>query len=183
MKNLLKGSKCYLAGNLQAQSNEISVSWREDFKSKVKEMGIVTLSPLDKVFINFEKEGKGFREEMFKYLEEGNILEVHNRMKNVRRRDLAMIDFSSFVVVVLNSELPTFGTIEEMSVSQKQNKPIFIVVKPNLKKIPLWIAGMFKPECFFNTLEEVIDKLHKIDQDEEYISQENWRIFEKEYVL
>lgn len=179
--NILNKTRCYLAGNLQEEDPKFTVSWRAEFKQEAEKMGIVTLSPLDRVFINFELESPEFREKMFECLESGDMITVHEKMKAIRRRDLAMIDHSNFVVAVLNATLPTFGTIEELSFAQRANKPVFIVVTPNYTRIPLWLLGMFKPTVFYRRLRDVIDDLKSLDSGERDLNQEEWRIFSPEY--
>lgn len=181
--NLFNKTRCYLIGNLQSESEnwEYVVNWRKDFSEKVRDMGVITMSPLDKVFVNFKQESRIFQTEMLKLLEEGKLDEVHNEMKSVRRRDLAMIDHSNFIVGVLNAEKPTFGTVEELSFAVRANKPIFLVIQQGIKKVPLWIAGMLKPDSFYNSLDEVLNKLQAIDCGTIPITDENWRLFSDEY--
>lgn len=175
-------AKCYLFGNLQDISAEEAISWREYFTEQVKDMGIVCLNPLDKVFRNFRKEGKDFQNQMFDLLEKGDLLTVHQEMKAVRRRDLAQIDFSNCLVGVLNTEAKTYGVIEELSLAERSQKPIYLVVKPSIKRLPLWIAGMLPPACIYNNLDEVIQDLRDIDSGKKQISNDNWRIFEDQYL-
>ena len=179
---VLYKAKVYLFGNLQDISAEEAISWRKYFQDQVKGMGMVCLNPLEKVFRNFNKEGKDFQRRMFDLLEVGDLETVHQEMKAVRRRDLAQIDFSNCLVGVLNTEVRTFGVIEELSLGERSQKPIYLVVKPSIKKVPLWIAGMIKPSCLYSSLDDVINELRLIDSGDKEVSNDNWRLFEEEYL-
>ncbi len=179
---VLNKTKIYLAGNLQEIDRNEALNWREDFEAKVKPLGIVCLNPLKKVLKNFEVEDFGFTYWMKKLVRQGEFEEVHQKMKSIRRRDLGMIDFSQAVVANIDTTKFTAGTIEELSLAQRSNKKVFIVVSPDKSHIPLWILGMFEPQTFFNSLDEVVDELKKYNSGEKPIEQENWRIFEDNYV-
>jgi nucleoside 2-deoxyribosyltransferase len=180
IENNLRGTKVYCAGNLENENWQKALSWRESLKQELSKIGIVCLSPLDKVFKNFEKEGENLHTELKELIKKGDLEPVHQKMKSIRRRDLALIDRSDFVVCVLDVQKPTFGTIEELVLSEKQSKPVFIVVKGGA--IPLWLLAMFKPKYFYDSLEDVIIHLKKLDNGELPITDENWRIFEDKYL-
>lgn len=179
-KNILKGCKVYLCGPLQYENWDKAISWRDSTKLVLKDLGILPLSPLDKVFKNFEKEELNLHVKLNECLKNGDLQTVHTRMKQIRRRDLGLIDFSNFVICVFNPGVATVGTIEELSLSQRSNKPVFIACPKD--KISLWLLAMFPPSCFFNSLGDIIDHLYEINSGKIEISQEHWRIFENDYV-
>lgn len=179
-KGILKGTRVYLAGPLQYENWSKAISWRDSIKVDLKEMGIVPLSPLDKVFKNFEKEELGLHSKLNKLLKNGDLETVHQKMKSIRRRDLGLIDFSNFVICVFNPGVPTVGTIEELSLSQRSQKKVFIACERD--KIPLWLLAMFPPQCFFNSLEDIIKHLKLINNGKISISNQHWRIFENEFI-
>jgi len=180
--NLLYGAKTYLIGNLQAESMDFARQWREKFTEEMESIGVITMSPLDEVFINFKFESEGFREKMYACLERGDFETVHREFQAIRRRDLAMVDHSQFVTCVLNPTIPTFGTIEELAVAVRANRPIFLTLTSGKKTIPLWVAGMVKPECIFDSLDDIIIRLKAINDGSWPITNENWRIFKEEYL-
>ncbi len=112
----------------------------------------------------------------------GDLEWGHKKMKEIRRRDLAMVDNSTFIVAVINTAKPTYGSIEELTLAEKSNKPVFIVIKPSLKHIPLWLLGMFKPSCFYSSLQEVQNHLIRLDTGISPFDKKHWKIFEKKYV-
>jgi len=180
--NLLKGAKTYLIGNLQDENESFALNWRDKFTNDVKDMGIITMSPLDKVYINFPYECKGFREELFDKINNGKIDEVHKIFKDIRRRDLSMVDSSQFIVCILNTKIPSYGTIEELAVACRSNKPVFIHLVPENSRIPLWLLGMFRPSCFYKSVEDIISELRKYDSGEKELDTKYWKIFEPQYL-
>jgi len=182
MSNILHGTKTYLIGNLEKEDSSFTLAWRSKFINETKPMGIVCMSPLDHVFVNFPTERADNREYLINLREQGDLQSVHVAMKNIRRKDLAMVDHSTFVVGVLNTTIPGYGTIEELAVTQRANKPLFLVVHPSIKKVPLWIAGMFPPSCFYSSIDDVLVDLKKIDSGNVILNPKYWRIFDKQYI-
>ncbi len=156
--------------------------WREDFSEKVQDMGIITFSPLDHVFLNYEVEDKNFQDQIKAALQNGDYDFAHEQMKKIRSRDLYLCDISDFLVGVLNPKLPTFGTIDEIITSKRANKPVFLVVEGGYKNLPLWLCSYFKKEWVYNSLEEVIAVLRKIDSGEIVINSKYWRLVNKNYL-
>ena len=151
-------------------------------KAFCKMLNIICMSPIERVFSNFPVESPSLQSELKAKRKKGQLLQVHRKMKEIRRRDLSMIDHSNFVIIVLDTTRPTYGTIEELVVAEKSNKPVFIVVKPNLKHIPLWLLGMFKPNCFYRSLSHVKDALLSLDSGESKLEKKHWKIFDKKYI-
>jgi hypothetical protein len=179
----LWGSKCYLIGNLQNSDADFVKEWRANFSSRMRRLGIITMSPLDKVFVNFDTEDTSFHKILRARLEKGKFEEVHKEMQAIRRRDLAMVDHSNFIVGVLDVERPTYGTVEELSFVARANKPLFLVIKQGVHNTPFWLIGMFKAEVFFNSLEEVTGRLEDISSGKVPLTQEGWRVFDDRYIL
>lgn len=179
--NKLSLTKTYLAGNLEYISAKDAHAWRDDFKLFCNALGIVCMSPLEQVFANFPVESPESQASLKGSVRAGRLLRVHNKMKEIRRRDLSMVDHSTFVVAVINTTKPTFGTVEELVVAEKSNKPVFIVVSPSTKETPLWLLGMFKPYCFYNSIEEVKIAIKKLDSGRTRMDRKHWKIFSNKY--
>lgn len=181
MIDILKRARCYLIGNLESESLSFALDWRIRFAHEVKDMGIICLNPLEKMFSNFKEESFTFREEMFAALRDNDFDKVHKSMQEVRRRDLAAVDRSDFVVAYLNPLKPTFGSVEELSLAVSQNKHIFLVINGGKNKCPLWLAGMIKPKFLYNNLDEVILELRKINSGDMDADNEHWRLLNPEF--
>ena len=181
-RGLLYLEKVYLAGNLEHEDFTYAQGWRDYFKEQTKDLGLICLSPLDKIFINYEKEGKDLQVRLKQKLVDGDFLSVCETMRHVRSRDLACADIALFLVVVLNPKVPTFGTVDEIITSKRANRPVFLVI-PDLgfRGIPLWLASYFRPEWVYKCLDDVIIQLRKIDAGEVELNSKYWRILAPEF--
>jgi hypothetical protein len=181
-KGVLNGTKMYLAGNLQCESSIVAKNWRKKFAEDVAPLGIKCLNPLERVFKNFPIEGPEFHGQMFDCIKREDYFQVHKRMKDIRRRDLAMVDMSNAFVCVLNSKVPTYGSLEELSVAVRARKPVFLVIQPSMKDIPLWVLGMVTVEQIFENLDDVVQELHLINSGYRQLDNKYWRLFSEEYL-
>lgn len=180
--NTLRGSKCYLAGNLEFEDWNFSISWRTEFEERVAPLGIKVLSPLKSVFKNFPKEAKDFTLQLKAALAAGDYNFVHEQSKLIRSKDLNLCDIATFLVINLNPSKPTFGTIDELITASRAKKPIFLIIKGGYTNIPIWLAGYVKPEFVFNSLNDVIDELFRLDSlPNSCLNNKYWRLLEKEY--
>jgi hypothetical protein len=159
-------------------------SWRNYFKKEISPLNITCFDPYEKPYdshILGVDESDTIRDDCRKRIEEGDYDYVAKLFKNVRNLDLALCDKSDFIVMCLNPNVPTIGTIEELSVSVKMKKPVFMFVEGGKKKVPLWILGMIPHEFIFDTLDEVIQKLKDMDEGKVKIDPKYWRLLRKEY--
>jgi hypothetical protein len=179
MKNILKGTRVYLAGNIQYGCQLHNSSWREEFKQKVDHLGIRCLDPRKKMFKTFTEEDPNWVATMKILLERGEYEDVHRQAKEVRRRDLAAIDRSDFLVIKYKADVPTIGTIEEIVTASRANKPMFLIIDGGIKNMPIWLCAIFKHSSWiYESIDEVIETLEKINSGEQEISNEYWRILE-----
>lgn len=176
--DLLNGTKTYTIGNLQYASFDHAREWRQYLKDKLVPIGITVLSPLDKVFKNFPQEDEKMQDKLKKALENGDFNYVHNESKSIRARDLAMCDISTFLIAYLDVTKPTIGSIDEIITSKRSSKPVFLVIDGGYKKIPIWLASYFRPNWVYNSLDEVINILYKINNGKEEINNKYWKILE-----
>jgi hypothetical protein len=175
--NLLKNSNVYTIGHIQNECFKYATEWRKFLKEKLSPLGIKVLSPMDTVFRNFPAEDKDFQQHIKAELKAGNYSKVHQEMKVMRNKDLAMCDISTFLIAVINPDKPTWGSIDEIITSKRASKPVFLVI-PELgyAGIPLWLASYFKPEWVYKDLESVVETIINIDGGKQEINNKYWRI-------
>lgn len=175
--NLLKGCLSYTIGPLEVGDFNSARSWREYAKEKLAPLGIKILSPLDKVLKNYPQESETKNAELKQALKDGKYDYVHREMQEIRNRDLACCDVSTFLIAVLEPGIPSCGSIDEIITSKRLQKPVFLVV-PELgyAGLALWMTSYFKPEQVYKSLDEVIDILYKIDQGEIEIDTKHWKL-------
>lgn len=184
MMNVLAKTKTYLIGPMQYAEGR---KWRDDISDTLRGIGVTIFDPYKKPFINAPDEDEQTHEKMCYLMESGGrktaqdktgFDEVAEHMKKVRSFDLSMVDRADFIICYLDPQVPTFGTMEELSWACRCKKPTFIVIEGGKKKTPFWVMGMFPHKYIYNSFEEVEDVLLDINTGKVKISSDRWRLFE-----
>lgn len=155
--------------------------WREQVKKSLNPRGITVFDPYHKPFLNEIKEDNEARQSLSESMENGDYDSVHLRMKQVRSDDLRLCDISDFGIVQIIPKIPTWGTPEELSWFVRCKKPLFLFVEGGKKKTPLWIMGMLPHKYIYDSLEDALSMILKIDSGEVPIDSTRWRLLRKEY--
>ena len=186
MKNILTKTKTYLIGPMQYAEGR---TWREDISEFLNSIDVTIFDPYKKPFINAPDETEATHNELCLLMEAGKRKAeldfsgfdmVADHMKKVRSFDLSMVDRADFIICYLDPDVPTFGTMEELSWACRCKKPTFIVIEGGKKKTPFWVMGMFPHKYIYNSFEEVEQVISDIDSGETKISSNRWRLFEPE---
>ncbi len=171
--NILNKTKTYLAGPMEFSNGR---KWREDATESLRTIGVQVFNPYLKPFLNSVEEDESTHEKLYFEISLGNEDSVYRHMQQIRRFDLNCVDKSDFLIFYINKEIPTFGTMEELTIAVKCKKPIFIFVEGGRQNCPLWIRGMIPPKYIYSSLEEILDIIKKIDSGEKEIDNERWRL-------
>lgn len=174
---LLKNSYCYLVGPIEYSDN--CFDWRLAVTESVKHIGIKCFDPNKDHFINQLTENQKDRDALKAKRESGDWKNISEYMKGVIRRDLRMVDLSTFIIGKIDPEVPTFGTIHEIVIASLQNKPILIYTDDK-KKFPLWLAGLINMDLVFESWSEIVEYLIKINSEEIYADPKYWKILANE---
>lgn len=184
--NILSKTKTYLIGPMQYAEGR---TWREDISGFLKSINITIFDPYKKPFINAPDEDEETHNWMCNLMKKGDEpLDYYSKddgydvvaehMKQVRSFDLSMVDRADFIICYLNPDVPTFGTMEELSWAARCKKPTFIVIEGGKVGTPFWVMGMFPHKYIYNSFDEVMDTIEKIDSGEVKINSDRWRLFE-----
>lgn len=176
-QNLLKNSYCYLVGPIEYSSN--CFDWRLAITESIKHLGIKCFDPNMDHFVNQPTETQNDRDILKIKREIGDWEYISNYMKSVIRRDLRMVDLSTFIIGKIDPETPTFGTIHEIVIASMQSKPILIYTD-NKKKFPLWLAGLLNMDLVFEKWEDIINYLIDINSGKLYADPKYWKILTHE---
>ena len=65
-------------------------------------------------------------------------------------------------------------------VAERMKKPIFISMEGGKHKTPLWIMGMLPHHYIYNSIEEVLDMIHQINDGKKDIDSDRWRLLRKD---
>lgn len=179
MKNL-EGARCYLIGPMEFRNGQ---AWRERMTTELHELGVKVFDPYNKPFVDIDYSEDDQTREKLNSLRENDLLdELHSLMKKIRASDLRLVDISDFFIAYYNTEVHTCGSIEELVTANRAKKPVMIVVEGGHNKAPLWLYGMFPPECFYSSFESVMDTLYDIHEDKIELDKTRWHLLRKEYV-
>lgn len=178
MDNVLWRTRCYLMGPME---NADGTPWRNKIKEDLKSTGIIFFDPYVKPFINEIREDANVRKDLRIAMEGEHYDDVAGHVKKVRSDDLRLCDLSDFGIAQINPQVPTFGTMEEIVWFVRCKKPLFIFVEGGKKKTPLWIMGMLPHKYIYDSLDDVIGMIKRIDTGDKKIDSTRWRLFKKEY--
>lgn len=169
-------TKTYLVGHMQYANGE---DWRVKVEKFVAPMGVQVFNPYKKPFVKDVEEDEGAREKMLTAMENGWYNDVAKRMKQIRSYDLNLVDRSDFIVAHLLPDIASWGSAEELVTAVRMKKPIFISMEGGKKKTPLWMMGMIPHHYIYDSVEEILDMLKKIDSGEKDIDSDRWRLLKK----
>lgn len=176
--NLLSKTKTYLVGHMQYVSGR---NWREEVAEKLSPLNITCFDPYKKPFIKNVEEDEASRQEMETWMKTKQYDRVTERMKTVRAYDLNLVDRSDFIIAHLFPEVASWGSAEELTLSVRCKKPIFISMDGGKAKTPLWMLGMLPHKFIYNSIDEIIEMIYAIDNGNKPIDSDRWRLLRKEY--
>lgn len=175
---ILNKTKCYLIGHMEFQNGR---GWRQDLKETLAHTNITFFDPYNKPFINDVEENEKARAILKPQMAAREFEIVADRMKKVRATDLRLCDVSDFIVGSINPSIASWGTAEEIYWSNRMKKPIFLHVEGGKEKTPLWLMGTLPHRYFYDTMEDMIEMINKIDRGEKEIDSDRWRLLLPEY--
>lgn len=178
-KHLLNRTKCYLAGNIE--NSNAPGYWRDRVKTELADTGIVFFDPLKKPFMDSVNEDKEHIDRLVKARSEGNFTELAKIMRKIRVEDLSLVDRTDFLIALISAKTASWGTAEEVFWANRMKKPIFLVVTEGRRACPFWIFGTLPIDEIYDSIEDVVVDLKKLDSGEKKIDLSRWKIFRDEY--
>lgn len=177
--NRLNEAVVYLSGAID-KAQDLGKGWRNDFISKSSHLGMKIIDPCNKP-ASFVHEISGDVRTVTKMRNDKQWEELQKFVKKFRREDLRFVDVSDFVIVYIDPEVPSYGTLDELFTAEDQKKPCICIVKGGIENLPTWLFGVFKLNEIFSTIEECIEYLNKIDTGIINIEEDRrWVLFRKE---
>ena len=155
--------------------------WRNYVESQLKEMNIVVLNPYNHPFINSSQEDNDVQFKLNSLLKEEKYDEVSKIMKKVRSEDLRCIDICDFIFCYIDPKYPTCGAWEELFTGNRAKKPIFFVSGDSKKTAPFWVFGTIPHKYIYNSIDDALNMLKKIDNGSIPIDSDRWRLLRTEF--
>lgn len=176
-ENILEKTRTYLVGHMQYASGR---DWRKYVEDELEKLNIVTFNPYRKPFVKDVEEDEGARQKMADDMASEYYNDVTERMRVVRNYDLNLVDRSDFIIAHILPEVASWGSAEELVTAVRAKKPVFISMEGGKQKTPLWIMGMLPHHYIYNSIEEVLDMIHQINDGKKAIDSDRWRLLRKE---
>ena len=99
-------------------------------------------------------------------IDSGKWEEAQEFVKTFRRYDLRGVDTCNLVIAMIDLDVHLCGTYDEVFTAEREGKPIFVIMGKGQKKedIPTWMVSFINPDEIFESVDECIDYLEKIDE-------------------
>ena len=175
--SLLRKTKTYLLGSMEYGAD--NRSWREYVTEELKKIGVVCFDPYNHPFVRQIDEGQQVKLQQLR--DSGDLDDLEERMKDIRRYDLSAVDRSDFIICMIDPETPTYGTIDELVMAESLNRPIFMCVKGGKRKAPLWLYSLVSHKYMYDNIEDVVDVIRLIDQGVVEMNSKRWKLMKPEY--
>ena len=175
---ILNKTKTYLVGQIEAGNGRI---WREEVTKKLADLGIVSYDPYNKPFVVDLDETEDFNQILKNARAAGNYDFVSEKMKKIRAFDLALVDKADFITAYIDPRFVTVGSWEEIFWANRQKKPIFLAIEGGLKACPLWVFGTIPYKYIYNSVDEIVEVLSKINSGEKELDSDRWRLLRKDF--
>ncbi|MAG59207.1 hypothetical protein CMO96_00230 [Candidatus Woesebacteria bacterium] len=175
--NLLNKTKTYLVGHMQYADGR---GWREDVEYELEKLNISVFNPFDKPFVKDVDEGEETRREVDRMMALGHYDGAAEKMKDIRIHDLNLVDRSDFIVAHLEPPIASWGSAEEIVTAVRMKKPVFVSMEGGKSKTPAWIMGMFPHKYIYNSTEEIVDIIKRIDNGEVEVDSDRWRLLRED---
>ena len=154
--------------------------WREYVEEELKPLEIRIFNPYKKPFVKDVDEDEKTRLRIEQSMSYEHYSDVANRMKRIRSYDLNLVDRSDFIIAHLLPEVASWGSAEEIVTAVRMKKPIFISMEGGKTKTPLWMMGMLPHHYIYDSIEDVITMIKKIDGGKKEIDSDRWRLLRKD---
>jgi nucleoside 2-deoxyribosyltransferase len=152
------------------------IEWRRKFIRLVEEadLKIDCIDPTNKPGGDNMRIGEN-KEFQAQLQRDGKWAELKHYVHQYRRADLRFVDYSDFLVAVIDPRVPQWGTSNEIYEAERQHKPMFFVVDGGLKNLPRWLfdvidldgevkGNMWTVGNVFESIEAVVKRLQLLDQ-------------------
>jgi hypothetical protein len=128
----------------------------------LEDMGVTVLNPCEKP-IDVGVEDDETRELIEFYKRTGRFDLIRDKFGIIRAVDLRCVDISDFIVASIDLDVHACGTYEEITLANRQKKPVLVWCQQGKKNAPNWLFFMLPHEHIFSSMEELMDYLMRIN--------------------
>ena len=175
--NRLNGTRTYLVGAMD-RVPDAGAGWREDITPFLEGMGVTVLNPCEKP-IDVGVEDEDARREIESFKATGDFDLIRDNYGVIRAIDLRCVDISDFIVASIDLDVHACGTYEEITLANRQKKPVLVWCQQGKAKAPNWLFFMLPHEHIFSSMEEIMNYLTFVNSGEEVDHFKRWFFFNR----
>lgn len=175
--NKLNKTKCTVIGPMQFSDG---TGIREYFRNELGQMGITVFDHYHCPFMEDSIKEDAETVALIKTLIAEERFAELEKLKSIRAHDLALVDKSDFIIVEYKAGVTMCGTWEEFFSANRMKKPIFFITD-NKKLTSAWVYWTIPYRYIYNSKEEVLSMLQRINSGEVAIDSDRWRLLREEY--
>jgi hypothetical protein len=179
MKGLLEKTNVLIIGPME-EDLETGAKTRAYAKESLAKLNINVWDHYSRPFLNEFSEDEKSHQKMID-LRENEEFEKLSDLRNIRRQDLALVDTADIIICVFDKKTFSVGTFNELFLADFLRKPIFFVWGEGKKKCPFWIFWTIPHNYIYNSLDEALETIKKINNGEKKIDSKRWRLKKYEY--
>ncbi len=163
MAAVLDGAVAYLGGGID-DAPDNGITWRENIKTMLDKRGVklTVLDPTNKI-AGLTGEVGSEKQQQQKMKNEEDWHGLRKFMKKIVRADLRMVDLCDFVIAFIDVEIHLCGTYQEITTADVEHKPVLLIIKGGKKKCPCWLFGTIHYDYMFDSVEDCVDYLVKVN--------------------
>lgn len=157
----LKKFYTYLAGPIEADTNDGGQKWRDRITPDLDNVGIYVQDPTRTEPLATGMEVIEAQDQFNKWIRSGHYALFAKKFKLIVDKDIRMVHRSDFLVVHLFPDIPTTGTIHEMAEAWRLGKKIYLIwpaAKSSLSKWALYLTTS-SGGCLFDNTKQCVDYL------------------------
>lgn len=175
--NLLKNHLCYLSGPMDRVNERFAMSWRADLTNSLHFRDIGVLNPCNKPIISDYKENSDFKENIKQLKSEGKLEEVADKMKQICRDDLRMVDKADFLIALIDLDVHMCGTYHEVFEAISKRTPCLTMFRQGKHNAPNWLYGVIPQEFMFSDFFHLLEYVDNISSGK-IKNPKWWRFFD-----
>lgn len=180
-KNVLWRTRTYLVGHMENVKPADGESWRDRVTAALKEMGVIVFNPYHKPFIKDVQEGNGVASRLRQARRVQNYDYLCKKMREIRIFDLNLVDRCDFIIAHIQPKIASWGSAEEIVTAVRMKKPIFLSIEGGKKECPFWMFGMFPHKYIYDSPDDIVAMLKRINAGRKKLDSTRWKLLRKEF--
>ena len=176
--NRLNGTRTYLVGAMDRVPDS-GAGWRQDSTPFLEGVGVTVLNPCEKP-IDVGVEDDDARADIAMYKKTGDFEMIRKEYGIIRAVDLRCVDISDFIIASIDLDVHACGTYEEITLANRQKKPVLVWCQQGKSKAPNWLFFMLPHEHIFNSMQEITNYLSLVNSSKREVKHhKRWFFFNR----